>query len=311
MSREVVDADIGLGALVEPVALEEQLSILGAVGHRPRFFRRLFRQRGPTAATIFLLSMCLLALVAPQLPGLDPNGVDLEKVLQGPSWGHWLGYDNVGRDVFSRLVFSSRVSLVAALVAVSVALLIGLPLGLMSGYFAGWWDAAISRVVDALMSFPPLVLVIVIVSVLRPGLISAMIAIGVVIAPVFFRVTRAATLNVRGETFIEAARVSRASTARILVRHVLPNISGPLLVQIALTMSNAIIVEAALSFIGLGVQLPQASWGSMLRQASSYLGSGLPTFVLSPAAVIVVVVLSFNTLADGLRSSIGAQQPIR
>jgi peptide/nickel transport system permease protein len=276
---------------------------------RRSFLSRFVRRRGPTAAAVLLIGLCLLAVIAPYLPGLDPDGVHLESALAGPSWGHLLGFDNIGRDVVSRLVFSSRVSLVAAATAVVVAIIIGLPLGLLSGYFAGWCDMAVSRVFEGFMSIPPLIFAIVIVSVLHPGLVSAMVAIGIVIAPAFYRVTRAATLNVRTETFIEAARVSRVSTQMILVRHILPNIVSPLLVQIAITMGLAIIVEAALSFIGLGVQLPQASWGSMLRQASSFLGDGPLTFVLSPGVVIIVVVLAFNTLADGLRASIGAEQP--
>src|SRR6185369_3195957 len=177
-------------------------------------------------------------------------------------------------------------------------------LGLCSGYFGGWLDVAVSRTFDALLAFPPLLLAIVVVAVLRPGLISAMIAIGIINAPSFFRIVRSATLDIRSETFIEAARVSGASPLRILLRHVLPNVKAVLLVQVALTMSSAIIVEASLSFIGLGVQLPQASWGSMLRQASSYMGSAPLTFVLSPIVVIVAVVLAFNTLSDGLRGAV-------
>jgi peptide/nickel transport system permease protein len=278
-----------------------------APGRDRGFASRLLSLPGPSAALLFLAFLVLLGLVAPLIPNLNPNQVHLSNVLDGPSWGHWLGYDNIGRDILSRLIYASRVSLAAAAVAVLVALILGLPLGLISGYFGGWLDLAISRAVDALLSFPPLLLAIVTVSVLRPGLISAMIAIGIVNTPTFYRVVRSAVFDLRNETYIEAAIVSGSSILRIVVRHVLANIRGVLLVQIALTMSSAIIVEASLSFIGLGVQLPQASWGSMLRQASSYIGNAPLTFVLSPAATIVVVVLSFNTLADGLRIALGAR----
>ena len=161
---------------------------------------------------------------------------------------------------------------------------------------------------DGLLSFPPLLLAIVTVSILEPGLTSAMVAIGIVNTPTFYRVVRSATLNVRDETYIEAARIAGLNSFRIILRHVLPNIRGVLLVQIALTMSSAIIVEAALSFIGLGVQLPQASWGSMLRQGSSFLGNAPWTFVLSPAVTIIAVVLAFNVLADGIRKAIGSEK---
>ena len=277
-----------------------------APGRAPAgFVSRLLAQPGPAVSAVFLACVLAMALVAPFIPGLDPNEVSLSNVLEGPSWGHWLGYDNIGRDIVSRLVFASRVSLTAAAVAMLVALAIGLPLGLVSGYFAGRLDLALSRVFDALIAFPPLVLAIVVVAVLRPGIVPAMIAIGIINAPTFYRVVRSAALDLRSETYIEAARVAGASSTRIMLRHVLPNIRAVLLVQIALTMSSAIIVEASLSFIGLGVQLPQASWGSMLRQATSYMGSAPLTFVLSPIVTIVAVVLAFNTLSDGLRGAFG------
>lgn len=276
----------------EAVAPAENRSVL----------RKLLSRPTVALAFAFLVLLILIGLFAPVIPGLDPDEVYLSNVLDTPSWGHWLGYDNIGRDVFSRLIFASRVSLGAAAIAMLVALALGLPLGLISGYFAGRVDLILSRAVDCLLAFPPLLLAIVVVSVLRPGLIPAMIAIGIVNTPTFFRVVRSAVLSLRSETYIEAARISGASVPRILLRHILPNIRGVLLVQITLTMSSAIIVEAALSFIGLGVQLPQASWGSMLRQASSFLGSAPPTFVLSPAIIIIFVVLAFNTLSDGLRN---------
>lgn len=267
-------------------------------------FMKVMTQPGPATSAIFLALLLATGLLAPLIPGLDPNEVYLSNVLDTPSWGHWLGYDNIGRDVFSRLVYASRISLGAAAIAMSVALTLGLPLGLVSGYFAGWVDLGLSRAIDALLAFPPLLLAIVIVSIMEPGLVPAMIAIGIVNTPTFYRVVRSAVLSLRNETYIEAARISGSSVGRTLFRHILPNISGVLLVQITLTMSSAIIVEASLSFIGLGVQLPQASWGSMLRQASSYLGSAPPTFVFSPAITIVLVVLSFNTLSDGLRRAL-------
>lgn len=264
-------------------------------------FMKVMSQPGSAISAVFLAALLLTGLFAPLIPSLNPDEVFLSNALDTPSWGHWLGYDNIGRDVFSRLIYASRVSLGAAAIAMLVALTLGLPLGLISGYFAGRVDLVLSRTIDGLLSFPPLLLAIVIVSILQPGLVPAMIAIGIVNTPTFYRVVRSAVLSLRNETYIEAARISGASVSRILTRHILPNIRGVLLVQVTLTMSSAIIVEASLSFIGLGVQLPQASWGSMLRQASSYLGSAPPTFVFSPAITIILVVLCFNTLSDGLR----------
>jgi peptide/nickel transport system permease protein len=270
--------------------------------------RRFCARRGAMAAAIFIILLCLAAVLAPILPITSPTATSLSDALTGPSAAHWLGCDEIGRDVLSRLVYASRISLLAAVTAVTVAVFLGLPLGLISGYFGGVVDQVLSRSMDTLFAIPQLLLAIVIIEALGTGLTSSMIAIGVVIAPEFFRVARGSTIDRVGELYIEAARLSGSSRRRIIIRHILPNIRGPLIVQVTLTMSTAIIAEAALSFIGLGVQLPQASWGSMLREAVEYIGTAPVPFVFGPAIVIVFVVLALNTFADGVRAAFGTQE---
>lgn len=266
---------------------------------RGGLIRGLLSQRAPAVAVGFIFSLIILAVVVP-IVGRDPNAVDVASASTGPSWDYLLGTDHLGRDVFARLASASRVSLYAGAVAMLGAVILGLPSGLISGYFGGRIDSVMSRIVDGFMAVPGLLLVLIVVQVLRPGLSSAMIGISLVFSPLFFRVVRGSTLGVRREVFIEAAHVSTASTWRILRRHVLPNIAGPLLVQAALSMSAAIIVEASLSFIGLGVQLPQSSWGSMLKQAVDRLNTTPLVALLSPSIMLTCAALSFNTIADGL-----------
>jgi ABC-type dipeptide/oligopeptide/nickel transport system permease subunit len=303
---DVVDMEaFGVGA--NAVSVDDD----AAFDERRSFAQRFLDHRAGVASLVFLVVLVVAALVLPLLSIFSPNHVDLGRPLAGPTWSHPLGYDNLGRNVFGRLIAASRVSLLAALEASFVALAIGLPLGLAAGYFRGRADTLLSRGVECVMAVPPLLLAIVIIALLHPGLTSAMVAIGIVVSPNFFRLIRAATLEVRDETYVEAARSAGASVTRIFLRHILPNIRGPLLVQLTLTMSNAIIVEAALSFIGLGVQLPQASWGSMLRESADVISSAPLVVVFSPGVMIVLVVLAFNTLGNVLRDALGASREAR
>jgi peptide/nickel transport system permease protein len=274
---------------------------------RARLIRRLFAQRGPAVSLGFIALLIGMATAVP-IVGIDPNAIDLDNKLVGPSWDHWLGTDHIGRDVLSRLAAASRVSLYAGAVAMLGALALGLPFGLVSGYFGGMLDSVLSRIVDGLMALPGLFLVLVVVQIMRPGLSSAMMGIAIAYSPLFFRVVRGATLAVRHEVFIEAARVSMVSTSRILRRHVVPNIAGPLVVQAALTMSQAIIAEASISFLGLGVQVPQSSWGSMLKQAAGSMNTAPLSVLLSPSVMLVFAVLSFNSIADGLQRAISTNE---
>jgi peptide/nickel transport system permease protein len=268
-------------------------SILGNVLARP----------ATTAAALLLAALVVLAVIVPLL-SIKPNAIDLNSVDVAPTMKHLLGTDQLGRDILSRLIAATPVSLSAGTIAMLVAFGIGLPLAVISAYAGGIVDLVLARIVDGMLAVPPLLTSIVVVSALRPSLRSAMIAIGIIISPAVFRVVRSAVLTIRTETFIEAARVSGASHPRILLRHVLPNLVGILSVQVPIAMGQAIVVEAALSFIGLGVQPPQASWGSMLKQAASYMGAAPVTSLLAPSLTIIVVVFALNTLADGLRAAI-------
>ncbi|TDB95778.1 ABC transporter permease [Actinomadura sp. 7K534] len=268
------------------------------------FAGRFRRQRGAVAALAILSLITVAAVLAPFWTLHDPAGGSLSDALSGPSGGHWLGTDDLGRDVFTRMVYGARLSLAAAVIAVGVALAIGLPFGLLAGYAGGRGDSVIMRVNDALMSFPPLILAISIVGFLGPSLTNAMIAIGVIYAPRFMRVVRGAAMAVREETYVEAARMMGVPAHRVIRRHLLPNILSPLLVEISLSLGFAIIAEASLSFIGLGVQPPSASLGSMLGEAFRYMRDA-PVFAIGPGLAIMIIVLSLNVLGDGLRDSLG------
>lgn len=268
------------------------------------FVHRFHRQRLAVVALWFLVLIGLVVVLAPLIAPHDPNAIDVRRVLEGPSAEHLLGTDDLGRDVLSRLLFAGRISLLAAVEAVGIALLLGVPLGLISGYVGGWVDTVIMRFNDALMSFPALILAIAIIGFLGPSVTNAMVAIGIVYAPRLMRVVRGSVLSVREETYIEASRSIGCSPYRMIRRHVLPNVLSPLIVQTTLSLGLAILAEASLSFIGLGVQPPEASWGAMLGRSFAYLAEA-PLFVISPGIAITLVVLSFNVVGDGLRDALG------
>ncbi len=286
----------------------DEVAEVGDVVETPfrRFRRRFLRQRAAVVALAFVLFLVFVAVFAPWVAPFDPLSQDLRNTLQGPSTGHWLGTDELGRDVLSRIIFGSRVSLLAAVQAVVLALVLGVPPGLIAGFFGGWIDTIISRLTDTLMSFPPLLLAIAIVGVFGPNLRNAMIAVGVIFAPRFIRLTRAAVMAVREETFIEASRSIGTPTFRVLRTRILPNVLSPLVVQTSLSLGFAMLAEAGLSFLGLGVQPPEASWGAMVGRAYRFLNQS-PTLVIFPGLAIVFAVLAFNVLGDGLRDSVGRE----
>ncbi|MSP30387.1 MAG: ABC transporter permease [Acetobacteraceae bacterium] len=271
----------------------------------PSSFWSRFR-RNPVAMTslLILIAITLTAIFAPEIAPHNPMRSSLRAVLKSPNAMYWLGTDDLGRDVASRLIFASRLSLIASIQALSIALIIGLPLGLISGYAGGWTDIVITRINDAIMSFPALILAVVIVGLMGPSLTNAMTAIGIVYAPRIMRVVRGSTLSVREEVYIMAARATGCSDTRIIVHHVLPNIVGPLLVQSTVLLGHALLAEAGLSFLGLGAQPPQASWGAMLGQAFPYMAQS-PVPTIAAGMIISVTVLCFNLLGDGLRDSVG------
>ncbi|WP_110207083.1 ABC transporter permease [Nocardioides daejeonensis] len=275
---------------------------------RRRFVRRFTGPWANRFALLVLLVWLVAAVAAPWLAPYDPLVQDIDARRLAPlSDGHLLGTDALGRDTLSRLLYGARVAGLAAITSVGVGLLGGLVPALLAGLLRGWWDAVFSRIADALLSFPPLLLALAIVGVMGPNLTNAMLAIGVVFVPRFYRVVRAATLAVREETFIEASRSIGTPTAWILRRHVLPNVLSPLAVQISLAFGFAILAESSLSFLGLGVQPPDPSWGSMLsegRAAWFY----TPWPVIVPTVTVVLTVLACNVVGDGLSDSVGREK---
>jgi peptide/nickel transport system permease protein len=268
-----------------------------------RAARRLLRRRAAAAGLAIVLLFCAMALAAPLLSPYDPLATDWLAVRKPPSAEHWFGTDEIGRDVLARIVWGSRASLLAGLVSVSLALALGVPLGLVCGYVGGLLDGALMRLVDAMLAIPFLILAIALAAFLGPNLTNAMIAIGISQTPIFARLTRGQVLSVKHEDFIEAARALGNPHWRIVWRHVFPNIVPPLLVQATLAAAAAIIAEASLSFLGLGQQPPDPSWGSMLNTAKNFV-SQAPWMALWPGLAIFALVLSFNLFGDGLRDAL-------
>lgn len=273
---------------------------------RARFLRRFGRQRPALIALAFLVLVTMATVAAPLLVTHDPLEQNLLGVLRQPGGAHVLGTDELGRDVFSRALYAGRVSLLAAAQAVGVAIALGVLPGLVAGYAGRRVDGVIMRITDALMSFPPLILAIAFVGVLGPSLSNAMLVIGVIFAPRFVRLVRGTVLAIREETFIEASRSIGTPTGRVIVRHVLPNTLSPLVVQVSLTAAMAMLAEASLSFLGLGVQPPDVSWGSMIERGFRYTASA-PWLTVFPGLLIALTVLAFNVLGDGLRDSLGRE----
>lgn len=261
---------------------------------------RLKRRPLVVVGAVGVIVVIAAAVAAPLLVSQDPLNVNLGNTLQSPSAGHLLGTDDLGRDVLGRLVYGARVSLEAGLFAVVFALVAGVGLGLVGGFAGRWLDETLMRVVDAILSFPSLVLALAIASALGANLRNAIIAIGVVSTPYFARLTRGQVLTVKHLEFIEAARAEGATTVRIVLMHVLPNITAPIVAQSVLSMAAAIITEASLSFLGVGVQPPAPSWGGMLRMGYGYVDTA-PWLSVAPGLAIFLTVLAFNFLGDGIR----------
>jgi peptide/nickel transport system permease protein len=245
----------------------------------------------------------ICAVLAPVISPYEPNRQRLLEALQGPSAEHLLGTDENGRDVLSRILYGTRISLAAGIFSVSIALFFGVLMGLVSGYFGGKIDDVIMRMMDALLAFPTLVLALAITAALGPGLRNAMIAIGIVFMPIFARLTRGQVLSVREREFVEAARTLGAGHGRIMLLHILPNVTAPLIVQVSLSVAVAILAEATLSFLGLGVQPPEPSWGSMVSRGKDYLDLA-PWLAFAPGGAILLAVMGFNFLGDAVRDAL-------
>lgn len=269
--------------------------------------RRAPRASVPAVAVLAIAVLGLLVILAigaNWIAPYDPLQQNLLDALQGPSAAHWLGTDDLGRDVLSRLVYGCRIAAIAATEATTIAIVLGVPIGLFIGYRGGWWDWAVMRLVEAVVSIPGIMVAIVIIAILGTGLHRAMIALGILFSTSFLRLARGVVLSEREEVYVRSARVVGASDRRILLRHIFPNIAPPLIVQVTLTIGAVLLAEAGLSFIGLGVQPPNASWGTMLNTAASYME--LNWFLAVPPGIaIVVTVLSVNLLGDVIRDSIG------
>jgi peptide/nickel transport system permease protein len=268
-----------------------------------RFLRRLLETRLAGTGLAITAIVLLCALAAPLLAPYDPNEQDYLAITDQPSLAHPLGTDDLGRDLLSRMIYGSRVSLEVGLIAVGIAVGVGVSLGIVAGYSGGIADDVIMRIVDAIQAFPSLILALAITAALGPSITNAMLAIGVVAAPGVARLTRGQTLSVREREFVAAARVCGATPLGIMRHHIWPNVTAPVVVQATLLLGTAIVTEAALSFLGVGVQPPTASWGAMLRTGSQYLEVA-PWIGIAPGAAIFLTVLAFNFLGDGLRRAL-------
>lgn len=268
-----------------------------------RALRRLMRRRGAMLGLAIVLIFVTLALFSPWIAPYDPIATSWSAVRKPPSLQYLFGTDEIGRDVLSRVVWGARASLMAGLVSVCISMVLGVPIGLLAAYVGGWTDGLISRFTDAMLAVPFLILAIALAAFLGPSLSNAMIAIGVSATPIFIRLTRAQVLAMKVEDFVEAARAVGNPHWRIALRHILPNVLPPLIVQASLAIAAAIIAEASLSFLGLGQQPPAPSWGSMLNTAKNYVDNA-PWMAIWPGLSIFLLVLSFNLLGDGLRDAL-------
>lgn len=269
---------------------------------RRRFVVWLARDARAAISVLYLAGLMALAALAPVLAPYSPTAQDVNAMLLPPDAAHWLGTDDLGRDTLSRLLYGAPISLFASLLAVGVGLGLGLPIGLCAGYLGGKTDAVISRSIETLMSFPGVVLAVGVTGALGIGLTNAMIAVGIVFAPEFARLTRVQTMIVRHELYVDAARAFGASPWRIMLRHILPNAFQPVLVPVTILLAIALLVEASLSFLGLGIQPPYPSWGAMLARAYANMEIA-PGQMYPPGIAILVTALAFNALGESLRAA--------
>ena len=283
-----------------------RLRASGAVRQARGILRVYVRNRPAVVGALLLLGFAVVAAFAPWVAPADPLQIELARdtVFQPPSWDHLLGTDQQGRDVLSRTIFGARIAWQVVLAAIGVSLMVGVPLGLISGYAGGKLDElVIMRLVDAVMGIPGLILVLAVTSALGPSITNSMIVIGFVWSPAYARLTRGVVLSIKGEVYVEAARALGATPARIMWRHLLPNVVAPIMVLASLSAAGVILVEAALSFLGAGVQPPTPSWGAMVSYGYDTLlrRNGWP--LLGPAASIILMVVAFNFVGDGVRDA--------
>jgi ABC-type dipeptide/oligopeptide/nickel transport system permease subunit len=292
-----------MSAATLPAAAVAAATVEDLPKRRNRVLAKFVRNRSALIGGVIVVAFIALAILAPLVATHDPLKTSFLTVRKPPSGLHWFGTDELGRDLFSRWLFGARTSLMAGVVSVAIAVFCGVPFGLLAGYYGGLVDGAISRVTEALLSIPFLILAIALAAFLGPSLTNAMIAIGVSAMPIFARLTRGQVLTVKAEDYVEGARAIGLPDRWILARYILPNVLPQVMVQATLTIAAAIIAEASLSFLGLGQQPPNPSWGSMLNTAKNFMTQA-PWMSVSPGIAIFLAVLGFNLLGDGLRDAL-------
>ncbi|MCO6179860.1 ABC transporter permease [Ciceribacter sp. RN22] len=285
----------------------DQTAVAAPARSSNRAWRKLKANRSALVGLSIIVFFTLLAIAAPLLPIVDPLATSWTAIRKAPSAAHWMGTDDIGRDILSRMIWGAQASLMAGIFSVAIAIAIGVPFGLISGYFGGWVDQVISRITEAFLALPFLIMAIALAAFLGPSLTNAMIAIGLSAMPVFVRLTRGQVLAVKTEDYVEGARSIGLGHFDIMTRYILPNIMAPIIVQATLTVATAIIAEASLSFLGLGQQPPAPSWGSMLNVAKNFLDQA-PWMAMWPGAAIFLVVIGFNLLGDGLRDALDPRE---
>lgn len=285
----------------------DQTAVAAPARSSNRAWRKLKANRSALVGLSIIVFFTLLAIAAPLLPIVDPLATSWTAIRKAPSAAHWMGTDDIGRDILSRMIWGAQASLMAGIFSVAIAIAIGVPFGVISGYFGGWVDQVISRITEAFLALPFLIMAIALAAFLGPSLTNAMIAIGLSAMPVFVRLTRGQVLAVKTEDYVEGARSIGLGHFDIMTRYILPNIMAPIIVQATLTVATAIIAEASLSFLGLGQQPPAPSWGSMLNVAKNFLDQA-PWMAMWPGAAIFLVVIGFNLLGDGLRDALDPRE---
>lgn len=289
-------------------AIVENQTILSS-RMRPRLDRsmalakKLVKNKMSLVGGIIVLAYLIAAILAPWIAPYDPYEINLVNKLQGPSFDHWMGTDDKGRDILSRIIFGSRLSLTVGVVSVLIGAIVGITLGLISGYYGKWIDSIIMRFIDVLLAFPGILLALAIISALGPDLINVMIAVGIFSIPTFARIVRGSTLSLKKMEYIESIKTLGASDFRIIIAHILPNTTSPIIVQATLRLATAILTAAGLSFLGMGAQPPSPEWGAMLSDGRTFLWSA-PHVATFPGLAIALIVISFNLLGDGLRDAL-------
>ncbi|WP_105384766.1 ABC transporter permease [Neorhizobium alkalisoli] len=287
--------------------IDQAPPVLAAKREHSRAWRKMKKNKSALVGAVIILFFTTLAVTAPILPIIDPLATSWSAIRKAPSAMYWLGTDDLGRDILSRMIWGAQASLMAGVFSVAISVCIGVPFGLVAGYFGGWVDMVISRVTEALLAMPFLIMAIALAAFLGPSLMNAMIAIGLSAMPIFVRLTRGQVLAVKTEDYVEGARAVGLNHLEIMLRYILPNVLAPIIVQATLTIATAIIAEASLSFLGLGQQPPAPSWGSMLNVAKNFLNQA-PWMAMWPGAAIFLVVIGFNLLGDGLRDALDPRE---